>query len=155
MTWRAFWALDLSRARLLLQILVLGLLWVCVGARSPAGEPPPENLVRELADSAQEKARRLAARLETCRAAGHDIADPDAALAVAELFCGFSRRDATQPGLRESAVRSMVYINQMLEGELHRADAVLGGRTHYPVIPPWQSAMGVSWEPHCAAEMIC
>jgi hypothetical protein len=55
--------------------------------------------VLDLVTSAEAKTHDLAARLESCRAAGQDIAYPDAAMAVAELFCRFSRYDATQSGV--------------------------------------------------------
>jgi Beta-galactosidase len=95
--------------------------------------------------SAEKKAQRLEAKLEQCRAAGQVIAYPDAALAVTELFCRFSRYDANQATLREAAMRSMVYIDDMLDAQLRTVDAVLAGRANYPKIPAWRSAIGVTW----------
>jgi len=89
--------------------------------------------------------RNLATKLKSCRVAGRNITDPDAVLAVAELFCRFSRYDAGKPDLRDAAVRSMSYVEQMPEAELRRADEVLAGRTNFPVIPTWRSAVGVAW----------
>jgi hypothetical protein len=115
-----------------------------LGASSPSGGNQSESHILDLVTNAEEKVRRLVAKLENCRAAGHDVAYPDAAVAVAELFCRFSRYDATQPGLRVSHSID-AYVDQMLAAELHIADEVLAGRTNYPVIPPWRSAVGVIW----------
>ncbi len=48
------------------------------------GRPILNSVVR-----AERKAEQLAAKLEQCRSRGGNIAYPDAALAVAQLFCRF------------------------------------------------------------------
>ena len=108
-----------------------------------AAEGPQELL--DLVTNAEQKAQDLGRKLEQCRQVGQDIAYPDATRAVAELFCRFSRYDATQRNLRESATRSMEYVLRMLEAELRQADEVLAGHAQYPAIPAWRSAIGTSW----------
>jgi hypothetical protein len=120
---------DIRHMRLW-QWLWIGLAALFSSVAAVAVEVDSDNLELDLVTRAEAKAHQLAAKLESCRAAGHDIAYPDAALAVAELFCRFSRYDATQSGLRAAAVRSMVYIDQMLEAELRTGDEVVKGRTH-------------------------
>src|SRR5690242_6825858 len=90
-------------------LFVLPLAPVAEGASEVGLEQPILNLVT----NAEKKVQRLASRLEACRAAGHDITYPDAALAVAELFCRFSRYDARQAALQEAAMRSTNYTEQM------------------------------------------
>ncbi len=128
-----------------LRILVCLFLTSSPAAIAGTGEADPAQSLLDLVARAEQKAQRLAVKFEKCRAAGQDIAHPDAALAVAELFCRFSRYDAAHASLREAAVRSMTYVEQMLDAELSRADAVLAGQAKYPAIPPWRSAVGASW----------
>lgn len=109
---------------------------------APEGEAAARVLA--LVARAEGKCHDLAARLAACRARGQDIALPDGALAVAEVFCRFSRVDATQPDRCEAALRSMEYVDTMLDGELRRADDVLAGRARYPAIPQWRT-VGVTW----------
>src|SRR5690242_20202219 len=85
-------------------------------ARSSQADPAAR--VLEIVARSEQKCRRLAARLAACRTAGQDIAYPDASLAVAELFCRFSRYDAGQADLRAAALQSMTYVDRMLDGEL-------------------------------------
>jgi beta-galactosidase len=119
------------------------LLLCCLFPLTAAGAA--DETVLALVDRAEPKCRELAAQLAACRAAGADIAEPDAALAVAELFCRYSRADATRPPLCAAAVKSMTYVDHMLDAELKRADEVLAGRATYPRVPPWHSAVGVTW----------
>ena len=122
-------------------LLGVSLTSLAAGAR----ETDPAAAVLAVVTSAEQKAQRLAVKLEACRAAGQDVACPDAALAVAELFCRFSRHDAGRSTLREAARRSMTYVDRMLDAELQQADNVLAGRARYPTIPPWRSTVGMTW----------
>jgi Beta-galactosidase len=137
-----FLALNIFR-QVTIRVL-LGVVFLAPGAFA-AGETDSTKPILDLVTSAEAKAQRLAGKLDACRAAGQDIAYPDAALAVAQIFCRFSRYDAGHPALREAAMRSMTYVGQMLDAELRKADEVLAGRTNYPVIPPWRSAIGATW----------
>jgi hypothetical protein len=93
---------------------------------------------------AEAQCAQLSQQLAACHAQGEDITLPDGTLAVAELFCRFSRQDATQPDLRDTALRSMRYVEGMLDGELERAGRVLAGHDTYPAIPQWHT-LGVTW----------
>ena len=92
-----------------------------------------ESLIQESAD----KAAHLAKKLQQCKAMGQDIAYPDAALAVAELFIQFSQSDIQEDELRESASRSMRYVCEMIDAAIAEADRVLAGSATYPNIPDW------------------
>lgn len=109
-----------------------------------APEADPSARVLSLVTRAEGKCRDLAARLAACRARGQDIALPDGALAVAEVFCRFSRADAGQPDRCETALRSMEYVDAMLDGQIRHADDVMAGRATYPAIPQWRT-LGVTW----------
>jgi hypothetical protein len=95
--------------------------------------------VTDLVDRVEAKGQDLAKRLASCRAHGQDTALPDAALAVADVFCRYSREDAGNKDLRDAALRSMQYVDRMLDDELRRADAALAGRASYPSIPQWRT----------------
>ena len=127
------------------RIFALALCALFEGWSAGAGPADEAFRVLTLVTNSEQKISALSAKLQSCRVAGQDTASPDATLAVAELFCRYSRYDAGQPGLREPALRSMHYVGQMLDEELRRADEVLAGRTNYPSIPKWRSAVGVSW----------
>ena len=123
----------------------IAVLWIAFGASSFAtgqGTSPADVLA--LVTQAETKCHDLAARLAACRARGQDVTVPDGTLAVAEVFCRFSRHDAGEVDLRDAAAHSMEYIGQMLDGEIQRADAVLAGRASYPAIPK-PRAVGVTW----------
>lgn len=132
------------KAYLAALLLALALAALPAAAQAPQS-PDPAAPVLALVTRAEQKTKSLAVKLESCRAAGKDIALPDASLAVAELFCRYSRADAAQPALREAALKSMAYVDQMLDTELRKADDVLAGRAAYPVIPAWRSAVGATW----------
>jgi len=90
-----------------------------------------------LIQESTDKAVHLAKKLQQCKSMGQDIMYPDAALAVAELFIQFSQHDIQEDELRESALRSMRYICEMLDAAILEADRVLAGSTTYPQIPDW------------------
>ena len=83
------------------------------------------------------KTRVLRLRLQQCQESGQDIAVPDASLAVAELFIGFSKQDIQIPQRHAIALRSLKYIESMLDAVIAEADDVLGRRSQYPDIPRW------------------
>lgn len=123
--------------RYLLAVMIAAMLPGALSAR--AAESDPAAPVLAMAARAEQKAHLLADKLKGCRAAGQDIALPDGALAVAELFCRFTRSDAAKPELRAAAQRSLAYVEQMLDAELAKADAVLTGKATYPAIPQWRT----------------
>ncbi len=127
-----------------LMLLLAALLASLVPVARVVADPDPAAPLLALVASSEQKAQRLAAKLEACRVAGQDIAYPDASLAVAQYFCRASRSDAGKADLIPSALAGMKYVDAMLDGELHRADEALAGRVRYPVIPQWRT-VGVTW----------
>lgn len=105
-----------------------------------APEPPLATLQQDVAT----RLTRFAATLAALRDAGHDVAVPDSALAVAELFLKWSEHDATVPELADGAARSLAYVVTMLDDEQALAERVRRGEAHYPRVPQ-PSAVGVTW----------
>lgn len=135
--------------------IAVSLLTLRSAGAAAAGDAAADRVLA-LVSQAETKCRGLADRLESCRARGQDVTLPDGTLAVAEVFCRFSRHDAAQAEMREAAFRSMQYVNRMLDVATRRAERVMGGRESYPRIPSWRT-VGVTWHDDglwCAREPV-
>ncbi|HEY3285403.1 MAG TPA: beta-galactosidase, partial [Armatimonadota bacterium] len=120
------------------------LLLLVVAATTHAASATGPDTLEALITRSETRCRQLAGKLQGCRAAGQDIALPDADLAVAQLFCRYSRYDAGQEKLRPAALRSMRYVDRLLTEQLARADRVLARKARYPRVPQYP-AQGITW----------
>ena len=83
--------------------------------------------------NAEQKVQRLSTKLEALRVTGRNTTYPEAALAVAELFCRFSRYDAGQASLREALNLLGVSIGLVTEHQL--AQGGLPKETRVLIVP--------------------
>jgi len=104
----------------------------------------PEAVLPALQQDVAARIASLSGALTALRDGGHDIAVPDGALAVAELFLQWSQTDAEQPELVDGAVRSLAYVRAMLDEEIALTARVRKGEASYPRIPQ-TSVVGVTW----------
>ena len=121
--------------RLFLIVVVVEILQQPAAAQKDS--PSPKLSIGGLVESSAENVDRLTAKLRRCQSAGQDIRLPDATLAVAELFLRFARSDIQANEQRAQTLRSMQYVDAILDSALREADAVLNGDAQYPRIPDW------------------
>ena len=104
----------------------------------------PETALPILQQQVDTRIATLTAALARLKGQGHDVAVPDGALAVAELFSQWSERDAEDPELRDGAARALHYLLSMLADEIGMAERVAKGEADYPRIPQ-RSTVGITW----------
>lgn len=121
------------------------ILLLTLAAGSPcAAQGDGARALTDLVGRVEAKCQELGRQLVDCRAKGQDTALPEGTLAVAEVFCRYSRDDTADPEMRGAAERSMEYVDGLVDGALRRADKVLAGKASYPNIPQWRT-VGVTW----------